>query len=89
MGLVRVVAHIMESGVAAAAVNTRSRVVMVALVVERWVVVALFPLLALACLVRGMTVVLDQRATLPVEAAEPGLLVKRLLEPQVVTVEMV
>lgn len=89
MGLVRVVANIMESEAAEAPVNTPSRVVMVALVVERWVVVALFPLLAPACLVRGMTVVLDQQATLPVEAAEPGPLVKRLLELQAVTVEMV
>jgi hypothetical protein len=62
---------------------------MVALVVERWVVVALSLLLALACLVRGMTVVLDQRATLLAVAVALVVLVKRLLEAQVVTVALV
>jgi hypothetical protein len=89
MGRVPVSVSITAWVAVAALVNTRSKAVMVALVVERWVVVALFLLLALACLVRGMTVVLDQRATLLAVAVALVVLVKRLLEPQVVTVEMV
>ena len=45
--------------------NTRNKVVTVALAVERWVVVALFLLLALEFLVRETTVVLDRQATTP------------------------